>query len=69
MPEHNITRAEFTPIQNLRPPLRRFCPARDFINPVPIQDAERLAAAPDVDVIQGIEARVIMLGFLTQPKA
>ena len=35
----------------------------DLIDPVPIQDADRLEAAPDVEVLRGIEARVIMLGF------
>ena len=34
-----------------------------MINPVPIQDAARLQSADGVKVIQGIEARVIMLGF------
>ncbi|MXQ08480.1 ABC transporter substrate-binding protein [Alphaproteobacteria bacterium GH1-50] len=63
-PEHNITRAEFTPIQNPATAVAALLSGEvDFINPVPIQDAERLASAPDVEVIQGIEARVIMLGF------
>lgn len=35
----------------------------DLINPVPIQEAARLAGNAKVKVIQGIEARVIMLGF------
>ena len=62
--EHNITRAEFTPIQNPATAVAALLSGEvDFINPVPIQDAQRLASAPDVQVIQGIEARVIMLGF------
>lgn len=62
--EHNITRAEFTPIQNSATAVAALLSNDvDFINPVPIQDAARLAANPDVDVIRGIEARVIMLGF------
>ncbi|MEM9716736.1 MAG: ABC transporter substrate-binding protein [Pseudomonadota bacterium] len=62
--EHNITRAEFTPIQNPATAVAALLSDEvDMINPVPIQDAERLKAADGVDVIQGIEARVIMLGF------
>jgi len=59
--EHNITRAELTPIQNPATALAALLTGDvDFINPVPIQDVARLAENPDVDVIQGIEARVIM---------
>ncbi|MDV7143827.1 ABC transporter substrate-binding protein [Tropicimonas sp. TH_r6] len=62
--EHNITRAEFTPIQNPATAVAALLSGDvDFINPVPIQDAARLVSNPDVNVIQGIEARVIMLGF------
>ena len=62
--EHNITRAEFTPIQNSATAVAALLSGEvDFINPVPIQDAQRLAGASDVQVVQGIEARVIMLGF------
>lgn len=61
---HNITRAELTPIQNPATAVAALLSGDvDFINPVPIQDTERLKQNPDVDVIQGIEARVIMLGF------
>ncbi|MEP5731645.1 MAG: ABC transporter substrate-binding protein [Sulfitobacter sp.] len=62
--EHNITKAELTPIQNPATAVAALLSGDvDFINPVPIQDTERLKANPDVNVIQGIEARVIMLGF------
>ena len=62
--EHNITRAEFTPIQNSATAVAALLSGDvDMINPVPIQDAARLAARDDVQIIQGIEARVIMLGF------
>ncbi len=61
---HNITRAELTPIQNPATAVAALLSGDvDFINPVPIQDTERLKANPDINVIQGIEARVIMLGF------
>lgn len=63
-PEHNITRAEFTPIQNPATAVAALLSGDiDLINPVPIQDAARLSGQSGVQVIQGIEARVIMLGF------
>ncbi len=62
--EHNITRAEFTPIQNPATAVAALLSGDvDMINPVPIQDTARLKETPDVSVAQGIEARVIMLGF------
>ena len=62
--EHNITRAELTPIQNPATAVAALLSGDvDLINPVPIQDAARLSADSSVQVIQGIEARVIMLGF------
>jgi len=68
--EHNLTRVEMTPIQNSATALAALLSGDvDFINPVPIQDAARLQGNPDVQVIQGIEARVIMLGFDQQPGA
>ena len=62
--EHNITRAELTPIQNPATAVAALLSGDvDFINPVPIQDAKRLSESDSVKVMQGIEARVIMLGF------
>ena len=62
--EHNITEATYTPIQNSATAVAALLSGDvDMINPVPIQDAKRLADTDGVNVIQGIEARVIMLGF------
>ncbi|WP_254446543.1 ABC transporter substrate-binding protein [Ruegeria sp. HKCCD8929] len=62
--DHNITRAEFTPIQNPATAVAALLSGDvDLINPVPIQDAGRLEGNAEVQVIKGIEARVIMLGF------
>ena len=62
--EHNITEATFTPIQNPATAVAALLSGDvDMINPVPIQDAARLSGNDTVKVIQGIEARVIMLGF------
>ncbi len=62
--EHNVTEAIFTPIQNSATAVAALLSGEvDMINPVPVQDAERVDAADGVTVIRGIEARVIMLGF------
>jgi len=62
--EHNITRAEFTPIQNPATAVAALLSGDvDMINPVPVQDAAKLKQREGVNVIEGIEARVIMLGF------
>ena len=62
--EHNITKATVQPIQNPATALAALLSGDvDFINPVPIQDVARLQENPDVQVFQGIEARIIMLGF------
>ena len=61
---HNITRAEFTPVQNAATAVAALLSGEvDMINPVPIQDVGRIEARDGVRVLQGIEARVIMLGF------
>lgn len=62
--EHNLTSAEFTPIQNSATAVAALLSGNvDMVNPVPIQDAARLKQSDGVQVIEGIEARVIMLGF------
>ena len=38
----------------------------DFVEPVPIQDAARLEASDGINIIRGIETRVLMLGFAHQ---
>lgn len=68
--EHNITRAEFNPIQNSATAVAALLSGDvDMIEPVPIQDVVRLQGNDEVEVIQGIEARVIMLGFDHQAEA
>ncbi len=68
--EHNITRAEFSPIQNSATAVAALLSGDvDMIEPVPIQDVARLQGNDEVEVIQGIEARVIMLGFDHQAEA
>ncbi|MDG4650569.1 ABC transporter substrate-binding protein [Roseibacterium sp. SDUM158017] len=62
--EHDVTRAEFTPIQNSATAVAALLSGEvDLIEPVPVQDAERVDANDGTRVIRGIESRVIMLGF------
>ena len=68
--EHNVDKATLRPIQNPATALAALLSGDvDFINPVPIQDVARLQGNPEVKVIQGIEARVIMLGFPHEAEA
>jgi len=63
-PEHNLTRATFLPISNPATAVAALISGEiDLIEPVPVQDVDRVAADPDLKLHQGIEARVIMLGF------
>ncbi|MBT8456137.1 MAG: ABC transporter substrate-binding protein [Alphaproteobacteria bacterium] len=69
-PEHNITRAEFTPIQNPATRVAALLSGEvDMIEPVPIQDADRVDQRDGVRVIRGVESRVIMFGFAHEAEA
>lgn len=60
----NVTRATFTPVENSATAVAALLSGEvDMINPVPVQDAERIERADGVDLLRGIEARVIMFGF------
>ena len=62
--EHNITRAIFTPIKNKATGLAALLSGEiDFIEPIPLQDVPRLKNRAGIKVHQGVEARVLMLGF------
>lgn len=62
--EHNITRAIFTPIKNKATGLAALLSGEiDFIEPIPLQDVPRLKNRSGIKVHQGVEARVLMLGF------
>lgn len=63
-PEHAITRAEFRPIVTPATRVAALMSGQaDFIEPVPLQDINRLAGRDDLTLIEGIETRVIMFGF------
>jgi ABC-type transport system substrate-binding protein len=62
--EHTITEAIYTPIQSDATMLAALIAGDvDFINPVPIQNVERLQNTDGMNVMVGKEARVMMLGF------
>ena len=62
--EHNITRALFTPIKNQSTGIAALLSGEiDFIEPIPLQDVPRLKSTAGFEVHEGVEARVIMLGF------
>ena len=60
----NVTTATFQPVQNSATAVAALLSGElDLIEPVPVQDAARVEQADGVDVLRGVEARVIMLGF------
>ncbi|PQO22043.1 ABC transporter substrate-binding protein [Rhodobacteraceae bacterium WD3A24] len=62
--EHNITEAIFNPIENDATRIAALLSGEvDMIAPVPVQDVERLRETDGVRTFEGLETRVIMLGF------
>ncbi len=60
----NVTEGIFTPIDNSATAVAALLSGDvDMINPVPVQDADRLDAAEGVRLLRGVEARVMMFGF------
>ncbi|MEM9013274.1 MAG: ABC transporter substrate-binding protein [Pseudomonadota bacterium] len=65
--EHNVTRAIYEPRDSAATMIAALLSGEvDLINPVPLQDVERIRSTDGMAVIEGIEARVIMLGFAHQ---
>ena len=63
-PEHNISSAVYQPLPADGTRVAAMLSgALDMIEPVPLQDVPRLDASPDIDVLTGVESRVIFLGF------
>ncbi len=62
--EHNITEAIFNPIENPATGLAALLSGEvDMLSPIPIRDVARLRETDGIRTYEGIEARVIMLGF------
>jgi peptide/nickel transport system substrate-binding protein len=63
-PQHNITRATFTPITSAATAVAALLSGEiDFFEPVPLQDIPRLKSTSGLKVVEGIESRVIFFGF------
>lgn len=63
-PGHNLTEAIFTPIGNPATGLAALLSGEiDFISPIPLQDVAQVEGRDGFEVLTGLEARVIMLGF------
>lgn len=62
--EHNITEAVFTPIGNPATGLAALLSGEiDMISPVPLQDAAQVEGREGFKILEGLETRVIVLGF------
>lgn len=63
-PEHNVTEALFFPITSSATGLAALLSGEvDMLASVPVRDVERLRGSEGIRVFEGLEARVIMLGF------
>jgi len=63
-PEHNLTEVIFTPVQSDATRVAALLSGEvDIIEPVPIQDIQRVNASPNARVLTGPELRTIFLGF------
>ncbi len=63
-PEHNVTEAIFTPIKSASTRVASFLSGElDMIEPVPIQDVERINKTAGLRVLQGRDTRTIFLGM------
>ena len=63
-PEHNITEAIYNPIETAATGLAALVSGEvDMLAPVPIRDVARLRTTDGIQTFEGIETRVIMLGF------
>jgi peptide/nickel transport system substrate-binding protein len=62
--DSNITEAVFTPIGNDATRVAALVSGDiDMMQPVPVQDLQRLAANPNLKVMQGPELRTIFIGM------
>lgn len=63
-PEHNLTEVVFTPIGNDATRMSALVSGEvDMMEPVPLQDAERLKANPTLRVLQASELRTVYIGL------
>lgn len=63
-PQHNIDRIELTPVNSAATRVAALLSGEiNFTNDAPVQDLPRLAAAPNVKVLEGVDLRTVMIGF------
>jgi peptide/nickel transport system substrate-binding protein len=63
-PEHNLTEANFLPIANAATRVAALISGEiDMMEPVPLQDVQRLQGDPKLKVLQGPELRTIFFGM------
>lgn len=63
-PKHNITKIEFSPIASAATRVAALLSGEiDFTNVAPLQDLPRLAASPDLKVMQTNELRTVIFAF------
>jgi len=69
-PEHNVTEAIYTPIDNSATRLAALLSGEvDFVEPIPLQNVPRVKATDGINVLEGAETRVIMVGFAHEADA
>ena len=68
-PQHNLTRIEFQPVTSAATRVAaRLSGEIDFTDNAPVQDLPRLAASPDVNVLERTDLRTIFLMFNRRPE-
>ncbi|MBR9765122.1 MAG: ABC transporter substrate-binding protein [Rhodobacteraceae bacterium] len=64
VPQHNIDRIELTPVTSAATRVAALLSGEiNFTNDAPVQDLPRLEASPDVNVLEGVDLRTVMIGF------
>ncbi|MEZ5935627.1 MAG: ABC transporter substrate-binding protein [Alphaproteobacteria bacterium] len=68
-PEHNLTRIELLPVNSPATRVAALLSGEiNFTNDAPVQDLARLEAAPNVQVLEGVDLRTVMIGFSYRDK-
>ncbi|KHQ54656.1 ABC transporter substrate-binding protein [Mameliella alba] len=63
-PQHNLDRIELTPVTSAATRVAALLSGEiNFTNDAPVQDLPRLEAAPNVNVLEGVDLRTVMIGF------
>ncbi len=68
-PKHNLTKIEFSPVASAATRVAALLSGEiDFTNVAPLQDLPRLAASPDIKVLQTNELRTVIFAFNLKDK-